>query len=60
MTIVAYGYGLQQLPPAAGGDGLIVTLMLDPDITLDADVTLTLDDADVNIVVDDDFEIEVE
>lgn len=44
----------------AGGDGLIVELMADPDITLDSDISLALDDDSIDIEVDEDIDIEVD
>lgn len=44
----------------AGGDGLIVELLADPDITLDPDIAITLAADDIDISVDPDIEIEVE
>lgn len=60
MPLVAYGYGLDQLFAAAGGDGLIVELMADPDIVLDPDITITLEADEVVVTLDTDIDIEVD
>lgn len=60
MPLVSYGYGLDQLFAAAGGDGLVLELMADPDITLEPDITIALDTDNVTIEVEEDIEIEVE
>ena len=44
----------------AGGDGLIVELMADPDIVLDPDIQLTLEEPSIDIEVEADIEIEVD
>ncbi len=58
MTIVAYGYGLQQVSVLI--DGFDLTLDAEPDIVLDPDLTLTLAADDIVITVDPDIDIEVE
>lgn len=45
---------------AGGGDGFIVELVADPDITLDPDIQLTLEPGSIDIEVEPDIEIEVE
>lgn len=58
MTIVAYGYGLQQVTVLI--DGFDLTLDADTTIVLDPDVTITLATDDIVITVDPDIDIEVE
>lgn len=60
MPIVAYGYGLDQLIAAAGGDGLILALLADPDIVLEPDPVIEVEDTPVTVDVDPDITIEVE
>jgi len=60
MPIVAYGYGLDQVIAASGGDGLIVSLMADPDITLDPDIVIALEPDNLTLTFEEDIEIEVE
>lgn len=43
-----------------GGDGLIVELMADPDITLEPDIQVMLEESAIDIEVEEDIEIEVE
>lgn len=51
--------------PFAGGTGggggeTVVTLMAEPDITIDPDIYISLEDETVNVEVDDDIEVTVE
>lgn len=43
-----------------GGDGLILELMADPDITIDPDIQIMLEEAAIDIEVEPDIEIEVD
>jgi hypothetical protein len=50
---------------AAGGDGLVISLMADPDIYIDPDVQIWLEEDDdgvgsVSVTVEEDIIIEVE
>ena len=43
-----------------GGDGLILELMADPEITLDPDIQVMLEEPSIELTVEDDIEIEVD
>ena len=58
MTIVAYGYGLESAPTVFT-DAVILALTDEPDITLDPDITITVDAEDAVITLDADIDIEV-
>lgn len=45
---------------AGGGDGVVISLFADPDITIDPDIQITLEEAAISINVDPDIEIEVD
>ena len=62
MTIVAYGYGLAGSAVVSNifVDDIQMSLDADPDIVLDPDVDITLDENGVDISVDPDIDIEVD
>jgi hypothetical protein len=59
MTIVGYGYGLNAVPNVFVDD-IQMSLDADPDIVLDPDVDITLEEDGVDISVDPDIDIEVD
>ena len=59
MPIVAYGYGLDAII-AVLTDDVILTLDAEPDITVDDEVTITLEPDSVAITLDPEIDIEVD
>jgi hypothetical protein len=62
MPIVAYGYGIDTTLGVTNVlvDDIVLAMEAEPVITLDDEVTLTLDTDDVNITLDEDIDIEVD
>ena len=62
MAIVAYGYGLAGAVGVTNifVDDIVIAVAAEPDITLDDEVTITLEPDSVDITLDADIDIEVE